>query len=1100
MYELLHIAVTERVIIFLIHITIILFHINLFAQPKQNSQDIRTTSPIITDLTKLTLFSSDSGIASGEQILKFDGKTWEKISAQPSMNVNLHSAINLNSIFVSAKTEFQESKLFYWDGKEWESIYHPLANTINAMKFTDRNNGVIAGLGEIAFLRNNKWKFLSPLTSKVIVDVQIENDSTIWALPISGTGLYKFNKNWQLIPQSDQVHQITFHKNNLYVVGFNFFGKIVSDSTHIISFNDDLIKIISFAVLDDESVIAVGANGLILKYSNNKWENIRCPINSNLNDIKMLNETEGWIVGDEGVILHYLNGKVLNLVAPDWKGFISKTFHRYAKVVDDEYGVVTADFNNDGFVDIFTCGLYEQNHLYINYGDINFDDEASERQVSGHLDNDKEFREFNLGACAADFDNDGNIDLYVSSLNGLNKLYKNTGNGHFVDYTSVANVGGERTDRTNSIVTADVDNDGDLDLFITNENTSNRLFINNGAGIFSEVTSKVGLESTFGGTSCAFGDIDNDGDQDLYVANWSDENKLHSNQFIETSVLTFKDISSEANVAGDNFTKSNGAVFSDIDNDADLDLFVTNRKTSNRLYQNNGAGIFEDKTEELIGLDSLKSYGVVVKDYDGDGYKDIYVANVGENKFFKSNNGKEFVESTNIYNANISGYSTGIASADFDNDGDLDIYSANYIGASSALLINKNNTKNNIVIRINGVSINRSGIGTKIYTYIAGHIDDNKYLVNFSEINGGSGYGSMNEFKKIIPTLDHEGLDIKIVFPSSKIQIHKNIKPSTTLNISDEEGLRKHWIQTKHYIYRLFFDGHKLFNLIKWFFVLGLILLSILWARKKYYSIPGLIVGSSIFILLNYYLLSSVFEYKEFIYSTLLPLGSTVTLLAVFHLFYDKIMLSKKVESERLKFQEKISRDLHDDLASTLGSISIYLELLKQAIENKSENIWMFFNKSNNLLSNAKQTITDLIWTIKPNAELITNFTARIRENYTEIFRERKIKFSVIDENIENKSFLSSVEKHNIYLIVKEALNNIIKHAEATEVSIIFTKNQEKINIEIYDDGFGFDSQQIGKRGNGLTNMVTRTEEINGNIIVKSEVQKGTKIIISFPK
>ncbi len=312
------------------------------------------------------------------------------------------------------------------------------------------------------------------------------------------------------------------------------------------------------------------------------------------------------------------------------------------------------------------------------------------------------------------------------------------------------------------------------------------------------------------------------------------------------------------------------------------------------------------------------------------------------------------------------------------------------------------------------------------------YLNDTTQLIYFSEINGGSGYGSMNEFKKVIPLFNLDSIDLKIVFPSGASKIIKNVKVLTNLNFSDEEGTSVFWVKTKKYFYRMFFDPHNLFILIKWLFVLILIIFSVLYGIKKYQWLPKIIIISSFFIGLNYSLLSAVFEYKAFIYSTLLPLVSTITLITVFHLFYDKVMLRKKMELERQKLQEKLSRDLHDDLASTLGSVSIYLELLKQAIKNKSDNIWQLFNKANGLLNNSKQTITDLIWTIKPNPEPLENFAARIRENFADIFREKNISFRVIEDQINNVLFLTAIEKHNVYLVIKEALNNILKHANAT--------------------------------------------------------------------
>ena len=1084
---------------YLVFISILFSWINFFGQPINSQKWIKVSSPTYSDLNNLTFFSKNSGIASSEEIIYYNGTQWIKMENQPPQNVTLLSAQNFNSIFITTNNELQESEMYYWNGIKWKNFYHPLANSISAIKFSKASNGVVASLGEVAVYKNNSWTFLSPPTYKSIISLEIEKDSIIWALSYQG-GLYKYADKWEQIKNSLDVHKIDYFKNNIYVISDKYLGKVESDTIKVISNHDQLSNASSFKVIDENHFVVIFLDGKILRCSNKKWIDLESPIDSRINSIVMFDKNEGWCVGDEGNILHYTNQLYEELDNNIWKGFDKITLHSTAKIVDDEYGVVTEDFNNDGLVDIFTCGLYENNHLYINYGDIRFKDEATERGVSGQNEGNKELQEYNLGACAGDFDNDGNIDLYVSSLNSKNKLFKNTGGGFFVDYTSIANAGGDETDRSNSVVTADVNNDGNLDIFITNENSTNRLLLNNGAGIFKEITNDTGLKTKHGGTGAAFADIDNDGDQDLFIANWSRTNILYKNQFIEEGSIYFIDISEQSNVSGNSFTKSNGVVFKDINNDSYVDLFVTNRKTSNELYLNNGKGIFSDITEIYLGKDSSKSYGVVIEDFDGDFFNDIYITNVGENTLFKNNNGSSFINKTKVYNVNLGGYSTGTATADFDNDGDLDIYVANYIGESSTILVNKNKVNNFITLKIEGVNINRSGIGSKIYVYKAGYLNDNDQLVYFSEVSGGSGYGSMNELKKIIPLSNIDSIDLKIIFPSGESQIIKNIKLLTDLNISDEEGVSKLWVMTKKYFYRLFFDPHNLFILIKWLFVIILIIFSVLYGIKKYHWLPKRIIVSSFFIGLNYSLLSAVFEYKAFVYSTLLPLVSTITLITVFHLFYDKVMLRKKIELERQKLQEKLSRDLHDDLASTLGSVSIYLELLKQAITNKSENIWQLFNKANGLLNNSKQTITDLIWTIKPHPEPLENFSARIRENFVEIFREKNISFRVIEDQINNSLFLTAIEKHNVYLVIKEALNNILKHAEANKVEIFISKMNGEIAFFITDNGKGFNIGNYKKQGNGLKNLISRSNEIDAQVKINSEPGKGTQIELKLKK
>ncbi len=1078
-----------------------LFQYNFsYSQTTKNTKWYELDSPVYFDLNNLTLFTANSGIVSGKQMLFLKNGKWEKINFQPPFNINLLSAINFNSIYVTTITKFQESEMYYWNGKTWSNIYHPLANTILSMNFIDKNNGVIAGLGEIAILKNNKWKFLAPPTNTSITKVVLGKDKTIWALS-SAKGLFKRNKlKWEKIKNSSKVHLMeVFNKKN-YVLGNNFLGYVLSDSIKKISLNKQLKDIKNFSVLNENELFAAGANGLILHYVNNKWIELKTGVSATLNSVKMIDSLEGWCVGNDGTILHYTNKNNFSKKPNSWKGFEKIIFYSNAKVIDDEYGVVAADFNNDGLTDIFTIGLYENNHLYMNTGHFKFIDESKKRGVSGKKNKNNFTKELNLGGCAGDFDNDGKIDIYTSSLTTKNRIYHNLGNGNFTDYSNISGGVGKPTDRTNAVISGDIDNDGDLDLFICNENTTNRFYLNNGAGIFTEVTEDVNLISAFGGTGASFSDIDNDGDLDLFVTNWSAKNNLYKNLLVESGKLKFKDFTDSANVGGYVFTKSNGVVFSDIDNDGDMDLFVANRKTSNEFYVNNGKGIFSNQTEKYFGNDSLKSYGVVIADFDYDGYKDLYLSNVGENKFYKNIKGKKFIDKTDLFNANVEGYSTGLSFADFNNDNIIDLYVANYIGNSSALLKNKLDSAKIVTIKIKGVSNNTLGIGSKIFVFEAGYLNKKKHLIYYNEINGGSGYGSMNCLKQFIPCGNQNNIDIKITFPKGETIIKKSVPCGSNLILKDTNGFKADFIYFKKYITRFLFDNHRLFELLKWLIILILLAVSAFRGIKKYKWTSKNILVTSVLIVLFHYFLQTIFEYDNLLFSTILPITGIGIILLVIHLFFERTKLKRLNELEKQKLQEKLSRDLHDDLASTLGTISIYLELLKQALNNNSDNVWTLFNKANNLLTNAKQTITDLIWTIKPFPEPLTNFATRLRENFSDVFRNKNIIFHISEKDISNNIFLAALEKHNIYLIIKEALNNILKHSQATKVDIIISYKNGKIFITIFDNGTGFNLEDKINSGNGISNMITRGKEINAKVKITPQHKRGTKIEILLKK
>ena len=338
------------------------------------------------------------------------------------------------------------------------------------------------------------------------------------------------------------------------------------------------------------------------------------------------------------------------------------------------------------------------------------------------------------GAAFADYDNDGHIDLYVVNNPGPldaeitetspgNVLYRNNGDGTFTDVTEKAGVG----DRGYGMgcVFGDYDNDGDLDLYVTNYGP-NVLYRNNGDGTFTDLTEEAGVGDTRWGTGAVFGDYDNDGDLDLYVPNYIEHDldklaeaqktstqygqsvprKLNPHSFEpQDNVLyrnngdgTFTDVTAELSVESPG-GRSLQAIFTDFDLDGDLELYVANDLSPNFLYRNNGDGTFTDVSDASWAADFRGSMGLATGDYDGDGDLDLFMSHwIEQENALYSNMWKEegaiggksskvegmqpihLVDES--YGASLGeeslkyvGWGTDLF--DYDNDGDLDIFVAN---------------------------------------------------------------------------------------------------------------------------------------------------------------------------------------------------------------------------------------------------------------------------------------------------------------------------------------------------------------------------------------------------------------------------------------
>ncbi len=294
-------------------------------------------------------------------------------------------------------------------------------------------------------------------------------------------------------------------------------------------------------------------------------------------------------------------------------------------------GSVFGDYDNDGLVDLYlaTGGRYENeaNRLFKNLGSGKFVDVTNAAGVG--------LKEFTYSASFVDFDNDGNLDLYCANYGpgAKNVLYRNNGNGTFADVTDQAGVGDLSWSWMG--VWADVNGDNYQDLYVVNGRypvgEPNRLYLNNGNGTFREVSREAGVADNNWGLGASFADIDNDGDLDLFVSNYVGRNGLYLNN----GKGQFADVSEQVIKEQQGWGK--GPAFGDIDNDGDLDLYEGDCKLANQLYINDGSGKFIDQAgkQPQLQCSTVRTKGTAFADVDNDGDLDLYVVNWGApNKFY----------------------------------------------------------------------------------------------------------------------------------------------------------------------------------------------------------------------------------------------------------------------------------------------------------------------------------------------------------------------------------------------------------------------------------------------------------------------------------
>lgn len=496
-------------------------------------------------------------------------------------------------------------------------------------------------------------------------------------------------------------------------------------------------------------------------------------------------------------------------------------------------GVGVLDYNNDGCMDIFftngaampslkKTGPEYSNRLFRNNCDGTFTDVTEKAGVGGEG--------YSMGVAIGDYDNDGYPDIFVTGVN-RNFLYHNRGDGTFEDVTEKAHLTGvdPHYGKLWSVSAAwvDVDNDGWLDLFVTNyvqwdpkleptcgtkhqplycrpdayHDTPNQLFRNNHDGTFTDISESSGIGKHLGkGMGVAVADYDGDGLMDIFVANDSVPNFLFHNlgggKFEETGLLAGVALDDNGRpVAG------MGADFRDFENDGRPDLIVTGMVNDTYpLFRNTGKSpMFDDDTAEsglALVTRTLTGWGVGFYDLDNDGFKDVFTANahfpaldrylgtaaalpnsifhnLGDGRFedVSKNAGTDF---------QVSGQYRGVAFADFDNDGRVDAVVTNVNGPARLFHNITEGAGHWLALKLTGTHSNRDGIGAKI----AVTLPDGRKLYNHCTTSVG--YASSSE------PLVRFGLGnattaklIEIRWPSGEMQQVHDVKADQVLKLRE---------------------------------------------------------------------------------------------------------------------------------------------------------------------------------------------------------------------------------------------------------------------------------------------------------------------------
>jgi signal transduction histidine kinase len=207
--------------------------------------------------------------------------------------------------------------------------------------------------------------------------------------------------------------------------------------------------------------------------------------------------------------------------------------------------------------------------------------------------------------------------------------------------------------------------------------------------------------------------------------------------------------------------------------------------------------------------------------------------------------------------------------------------------------------------------------------------------------------------------------------------------------------------------------------------------------------------------------------------------------------------VNRLLEIERLR--TRISSDLHDELASNLNSIALFSSIMKEkGTEGKNEapEREQFLQRITTLAEESVGAIRDMIWAIDPKKETLRNLLARLGDSMVTSCRAKNIVLTIeLAANSFPEPDLGPDVRHHLWMLLKEAINNAIKHSRGTEISVHSEVTKDNLSVSIADNGKGFDANSL-KRGRGLTTMEMRAEQLRGNVRVESTIGKGTTVFV----
>lgn len=750
--------------------------------------------------------------------------------------------------------------------------------------------------------------------------------------------------------------------------------------------------------------------------------------------------------------------------------------------INDAYGVSFRDVNADGYPDIYITCFRNLNRLLINNGGIiPFIDRTIYSGLGGDL-MQRGRTNIEVGASMADFDNDGKPDLFLAGWSKTLRLFHNAGHVRFQDVTAHLNLHGVVD--ANQGIWLDADNDGYLDLYITDEHHANRFLHNQGDGTFKEQIWIKDFADTATSEGACAADFDLDGDLDLYVCNWFQPDYLLLNDGKGLFTLANLDLPTLKEAFN-----SNSATAADLDNDGDLDLLIATKDSLIFCYRNdskNGILCFTPITDAPFLHCGHDAYGILAEDFNNDGWLDLFINLIGPNRLYLNRGDGTFTSRYDTDHRQT--YSTGASVADLDLDGDLDLLVGNKHEISQVFL-NPTNNRHFIELQLIGVRSNRDAIGGKVY--FSADRNGQKIGLGLREVTWQAGYFSSKSPVVHFGTGNFTSINTKIIFPSGRMRRLNNLAP----------GKRYYVYEYPRILSSVYFFASRLHYWVRqkesWYvigLVLFLALLLVVYLRLglKRYQLSTLNIGLQLGTWFVVVVILFIALHNQPLHWPLLAINifSALSMLVTFYFSEQQLKVRRKHQSFRQQLGELSQRMLQIRKEDAL------FDHLLQAIQSNTsiERTFLLFAQKDNLFAvlPGKRTVTlpdDFRAQLKDNHIIFLELNKALLPVHPSInvvlpIRSDKILLGLIALAMPNPRL--PVNREDLELLTQIAnqtaiaLENIryIEHTARLTREITESRLQEKYLKQLEET-----NKQLDEKNKQLTRLFTELQEKESQLI-----------------